>query len=101
MQPSSLLIYSTHPLPVYAMLRAALLAAARARPAKARLVLAGVTLLLGSGIFFLHAVRSHIPVTPLKVVGDEAFPDTSLPTTSGTTFASADLRGRSAALYLF
>lgn len=100
-QSSSLLIYSTHPLPVYALLAGALLAAARARQAKAKLAVAALALLLGGGIFYIHSVRSHIPVTPLNVAVGDAFPDVSLPTSTGTTFVSADLRGRSAALYLF
>ena len=97
----SLLIYSTHPLPVYALLAAALAALTRAPQAKARIAVGMLALLLGGGIFYIHSVLSQIPLTPLNLSVGDAFPEVTLPTSTGTNFASAEIRGRSAALYLF
>lgn len=97
----SLLLYATHPLPVYALLLAALLAAWRAGAARGRLAVVVATVLAATAIFYVHSVRSRTPAPALHVAAGDAFPDLTLPTSTGATFSASDLRGRSAALFLF
>lgn len=97
----SQLLYSTHPLPAYALLLAAALAAWLGRPGKARLALLVLVPVLAGAVFYVHSVRSLTPPVPLTIAAGDPFPDVTLPTSTGVEFSSADLRGRSAALYVF
>lgn len=95
------LIYSTHPLLVYALLLGAALEARRSGTGRGRIVALAIPALLGSAIFYVHSVHSRAPGASLNLAVGDRFPDVTLPTSTGATFASADLIGRSAALYLF
>jgi len=95
------LIYSSHPLLVYALLLGAALEAWRSGAGKGRIAVLVVAALLGSAIFYVHSVRSSAPGEGLNLAVGDRFPEVTLPTSTGASFASADLVGRSAALYLF
>jgi peroxiredoxin len=95
------LIYSTQPLLVYALLLGSALEAWRSGPGKGRIVALFLAAVLGSAIFYVHSVHSRAPGASLNLAVGDRFPEVTLPTSTGASFASADLIGRSAALYLF
>ncbi len=96
----ALLIYSTHPWPVYAVLLVAVMAAWRAG-GKGRVVLLTLIAFLGAAIFYVHSVRSRTEGGSLAIAVGDPFPNITLPTSTGATFTSADLKGHTAVLYLF
>lgn len=97
----SQLLYSTHPLAVYALLLSGLGVAWLSNRGKARLAILVLASAIGAMTFYLHSVRSHTESAELSIAIGDTFPDVVLPTSTGFEFSSAQLRGRTAALYLF
>ena len=94
------LIYSTHPLMAYALFAAAAVAGWRSG-GRSRGVMLAVVVVLVTAIFYVHSVRSRTAAADLAIAPGDPFPAVTLPTSTGVPFSSADLNGRSAALYLF
>ncbi len=97
----ALLIYSTHPFPVYLFLAGAVLAASRARKRTLGVGVGLIAAVLGGAIFYLHSVHSRVTAAALNVSIGQPMPEITLPTSTGDTFTSTALRDRQGALYLF
>lgn len=97
----SQMLYSAHPLGVYALLLSAAAAAWLGGRGKARAGLLVLVALLGGVTFYFHSVRSHLESAGLSISVGDKFPEVTLPTSTGLEFSSTDLRGKSAALYVF
>jgi hypothetical protein len=98
----SLLIYWTHPWPVYALLLAAVAAAVASRPRRVlRYALIGATSLV-TVLFFVYALAlSRLDRGHLLVRAGDPFPDFTLQTSTHEAFSPSQLKGQSAALYVF
>lgn len=98
----SLLLYWRYPWPVYGLLAAAVLVASRSRGRRwARWSVTGLAALL-LGLFVTYSVSlSYLGEHRLAVAPGDRFPDFELRTSTNETFSPADLRGKSAALFVF
>ncbi len=98
----ALLIYWTYPWPVYAVLLAAIAVAMTSkRRGWLRRVTIGVTGLL-TALFLLYTlVLSQLNPTELAVHAGDRFPEFTLQTSTRELFSPSQLKGQSAALYVF
>jgi len=94
------MLYSTHPWPVYALLCAGMAVAVR-RGRRGGIAVLAVAAVLTATLFYMHSVRSGTDGGELTVAVGDRFPPVVLPTSTGASFSSADMLGRSAVLYLF
>jgi hypothetical protein len=98
----ALLIHSTYPLPVYALLLTAVGAAvASKRRGLLRTLTIGVTSLVAILFFAYTLVLSNLPRGQLAVHPGDRFPDFTLLTSTRESFSPSQLTGQSAALYVF
>ncbi len=98
----ALLIYWTHPWPVYVLFAAAVGAAvASPRRGTLRLAAIGATSLVTVLFLFYTLALSRLAHGQLAVHAGEAFPDFTLQTSTKEIFSPAQLKGQSAALYIF
>lgn len=98
----SLLIYWTHPWPVYALLLGAVAVALASRRRRAlRYALIGTTSLV-TAVFLIYALAlSRLDRGRLSIRAGDRFPDFTLQTSTRETFSPSQLEGQSAALYVF
>ncbi len=101
-QVPALLIYWKYPWPVYLLLIASAAVALRSRRRGAlRFVTFGLTGLL-TVLFFLYTLSfSQLQRGSLAVEVGARFPNFTLETSTRERFSSAELAGKSAALYIF
>ena len=100
---AEILLYSRHPWPVYGLLLAAIAAAAAAaRSQRAwRLGVMALAALVAVAVVYVHSFRSSAERPELAVSPGDPFPEFSLATSTGGRFSPSELRGKSAALYVF
>jgi hypothetical protein len=98
----SMLIYSTHPWPVYALLIASVAAAyvSRRRGLLRWLAIGGTTLVAAFFIVYT-AYLSRLAPPELALKAGDAFPEFTLQTSTGELFSPTQLKGKKAALYVF
>ena len=98
----ALLIYWTYPWPVYALLIAAVcVAIASQRRGWLRRLTIGVTGLVTT-LFLLYTLfLSQLSPTQLAVRAGDPFPEFTLQTSTRESFSPSQLKGQSAALYVF
>jgi hypothetical protein len=98
----SVMIHGEEPWPAYALLAGSVVAAAasRRRGWVRRLTIAATAIVSALFVFFNVGPLSLDP-GGLAVRPGDPFPELTLPTSTGATFFSRDLAGRSAALYIF
>ncbi|HUI27170.1 MAG TPA: hypothetical protein VL403_13890 [Candidatus Kryptonia bacterium] len=98
----TLLIYWYYPWPIYAALLASVaLAAASRRHGILRLATIGVTGLVTIAFFAVTVVASRLDRGQLTVKPGDQFPEFTLTTSTRQSFSSAELKGHTAALYIF
>jgi hypothetical protein len=98
----ALLIYWSHPWPVYVLFAAAVGAAvASPRRGKLRLAAIGAASLVAVLFLFYSLTLSRLGHGQLAVHPGEPFPDFALQTSTKEIFSPAQLKGQSAALYVF
>jgi hypothetical protein len=98
----TLLIYWSYPWPVYAMLAAAVGGAiASSRRGWLRMVTIGLSGLVTAVFVLFTVVLSHLSHGQLAVHPGDPFPDFTLQTSGKESFSPSQLKGQSAALYVF
>ncbi len=98
----ALLIYASYPWPVYALFIASVvLAVASRRAGVLRYVTIAGTGIVTVSFFVVTLFVTRLDHGQLAVRAGEAFPDFTLPTSTQATFSPAQLKGHSAALYIF
>lgn len=98
----ALLIYWTYPWPVYALMLGAVAAAVASRRAgKLRWATVGFTSLITGLFLFFTLMASRLSYGELAVRPGDAFPDFTLQTSTKEPFSPSQLKGQSAALYVF
>lgn len=100
-QVPALLIYWHYPWPVYLVFAAALMAATYARQGWARRVVVGLVAVVGLGFVGFTTVLSQLDHPALALRPGDPFPEFTLQTSARQPFSPSQLRGRSAALYVF
>jgi hypothetical protein len=98
----ALLIYWTYPWPVYALLVAAVVVAVRStRRGKLRLAIIGASSVITMLALLYTLVLSELSHGQLTVRPGDPFPDFTLQTSTQAQFSPSQLKGQSAALYVF
>lgn len=98
----ALLIYWTYPWPVYAIMLGAVAAALASRRAgKLRWATIGLSALITVLFLAYTLALSHLSHGELTVRPGDAFPDFTLQTSMKEQFSPSQLKGQSAALYVF
>ena len=98
----ALLIYWTYPWPVYAIMVGAVAAAVASRRAgKLRWATIGFTGLITVLFLTYTLILSRLSHGELAVHPGDAFPDFTLQTSTKELFSPSQLKGQSAALYIF
>jgi hypothetical protein len=96
------LIHSRYPLPVYGLLLASVVAAfASRRRGVWRSLTIGGTALLGTLFVAYTALYYEIGDGRLSIRAGDRFPEFTVQTSTGGSFSPSQLRGKSAALYIF
>ncbi len=98
----SLLVYATYPWPVYVLMLGSVgvALASRARAAL-RYATVGITALVTVLFLFLTIGSGWLSRGEIAVRAGEPFPDVRLQTSTKEWFSPAQLKGQSAALYIF
>lgn len=98
----AMLIYSTHPWPVYALLLTSLACAfASGRRGLRRWATIGGTALVASFFIVYTTYLSQLAPHQLTVKPGDLFPEFSLQTSTGEWFSPSQIKGKKAALYIF
>jgi hypothetical protein len=98
----ALLIYWSYPWPIYgAMLASVALALASGRRGILRYATIGVTALVTLSFLAVTLVASRLDRGQLGLRPGDPFPDFTLTTSTKQAFSSTQLKGQSAALYIF
>jgi hypothetical protein len=96
------LIHAQYPLPVYGLLLASVVAAfASRRRGVLRSLTIGGTAVVAALFVAYTALYYEIGAGRLAVRAGDRFPEFTLDTSTGESFAPSQLRGKSAALYIF
>jgi len=96
-----LFIYASYPLPVYALLVAAIAAAWMSpRRGLARTALVGATALVTGGFLLMTMSLSRLEPVGLAVKVGDRFPDFTLTTSTGESWSPSQIAGSKVALYI-